>query len=120
MFSIKGDVLRFFVFLTVLLLLLSFGLHMIEFHHHHPEAIYGVGLKAAMHQSDRKWFFVLLIILTSFIPFSYTKFLVETLFSEVSLLLQSVIVVLRNILYKVLDPLRDLLRRGILQPQFYG
>ena len=47
---------KWLVLVCAFLLLLSFGVHLVEFHHEHPTAIFGDGISAFLHGEDKKFF----------------------------------------------------------------
>ena len=47
---------------VVLILLLAFVSHFIHLNHHHPNEVFGDGLRAVLHGGDRKLWLLLLIV----------------------------------------------------------
>lgn len=68
--------------LIVILLLISFGWHLIQINHIHLEAQYGEGIEAVFHDDDRKWWILFLAFLFAL---SFAKILpkVNTVMREI-------------------------------------
>lgn len=94
-----------------LVLFLATALHTIYFDHDHQKEIFGDGMQAIMHGSDKKHFFVL--DAPNLYSPSFT-FLPERFLFSYFFLLFSVLV------YKGFDPFREALRRGKIHPKLYA
>lgn len=102
-----------------LFILFSFGLHIAHMNHHHEEAVYGVGLEAVMHNTDRKWLFVLITISLTILVFG-TRVCNIRRYKDFYKELQSKIVIQRYlVILKSFNSLFEALRRGVIQPLVY-
>lgn len=83
--------------------------------HDHPEEIFGTGIQAALHSEDKKWW--LLLLLSFFIALG--GLLKNGLTHDHSLSVRRPSFWLTFGFSKILDPIREALRMGILHPKLY-
>jgi hypothetical protein len=95
--------------LLAILLIASFWLHLVEFDHHHHQAIFGSSETAILHSSDKKKIF------TAFINFTVLASL--GLLFLVASVAWNLFIFSRNVLLGVLNPIHEAISDGILQPK---
>lgn len=83
--------------------------------HDHPGEIFGNGIQAALHGSDKKWW--LLILLTSLL-LAFGNSIKNRVVGERQITSPTSFWLTFDF-SKIFDPLREALRRGILQPILY-
>ena len=114
--------LKYLLIIVALGLVLSFGLHSIEFHHHHAHLIFGEGLYAILHTNDKKWWFFLLLSAIISIALAILLKQSDALTKHVVALQESTPLPNRFIFDTLFffDPIQQALRRGILHPKICG
>lgn len=91
---------------------------MIHSSHEHPEAIFGVGLDAVTHASDRKWLFALSLVLFTFLPMITT--ITWKMYNGFYKILRNQLVARSFfVIRKLFDPFTKALRRGLVQTLVY-
>jgi len=82
--------------------------------HDHPEEIFGIGIQAALHSTDKKWW--LLLLLSSFF-IAFGGLLKNGLTDKHSIFAHRLSFWLTFDFSKIFDPIREALRTGILNPK---
>jgi len=103
---------RNLLLIIAFLMITSLSLHAV-IPHDHPAEIFGTGIQAALHGTDKKWW--LLILLTSFL-FLFSGSIKNTLNSGRSISPSHSFWLTFNF-SKIFDPIREALRTGILNPK---
>ena len=100
--------------IAALLLFSALALHTLEPDHHHPgERFQGDEIQAALHGEDKKWFALLLLALFLFAVGSSRK---NHLIDCKRIFPSRFFSLIFNFV-NIFDPLRELFRRGILNPK---
>jgi len=103
-----------------LLILFSFGLHIAHMNHYHEEAVYGVGLEAVMHNTDRKWLFALISVALSIFLLWTQLFELKRHTISYKRLHTRMVIRISLLISKLFNYLLEALRRGTLQPILYN
>ena len=112
-FWVKKYIIRSILIAVAITLILSFIAHDI-IPHSHPSVIFGTGIQAIFHGNDRKWWYLALLV-ASLVAVNLIKKLrfnikLEEIISRNSLCL-------RGYILKSFNPIRQALRKGILNPK---
>jgi len=109
----KRNLFRSIILITAIALIASFVLHDV-IPHEHPSEIYGTGIQAIFHGSDRKYWYLLLLAFVWIAVDSIAK-------REFDIRLQKSFAYIRSLFHidvgKLFNPILQALRTGILNPK---
>jgi len=104
--------LKYLLIAMAVLMLLSLSVHAL-IPHDHPQEIFGTGMQAALHGNDKKWWILLLLAALLVL---FRNSIKNDLDNNRQILARRSFWLTSN-LSNIFDPIREALRRGILNPK---
>jgi ATP/ADP translocase len=109
---------RYLIMFMACLLLFAIIFHAIEIHHEHAEEIFGNDeQKAFLHGGDKKYWFAVLLGLIAIVAGTIFSIFNRRKYIDNGQVSYSISIYFLLVASKIVDPVREALRRGILNPK---